>query len=561
MVTAQDYEISGIHIQAEIEADGTIRYVEERRYRFDGEYSYLHYTLPLNESDAVERIRVRQDGRALANDNSGAPGTFTVDSNDRELRITWFIEADEHSEHLYAIQYDLKEALTIGPDHAGWFRAFLSGRLDQTPESFSVRISLPGRIDDNEWHVWLRDSPDQIEVQTDGNLLFLLGEALPAHKEVRARILFPTRVLTAAGITDPFFELGQVIEDEALRAEALKREEQLRMLGIGLLIILIPGSLLIFIWFYRRYGRRHKPADTSPQVRYTPPSDHPPALIRFLMLGPLNREPDKLSLGITLFDLSRRGYFRIVERKGEKKFMGIETPHYKLEKTGKKAEGPLDEWEWALLDKVNKRIDEGVTRMDQVMDWSEKSTVKWWKKWRKQIKKALRKQEWVDTASQKAMLFHTMAQLPVFAGSIAVAILSGVSGWIGIVFVALMLILGLAIPRRTQEGVNLYARWSAYRKALKKGPNRSFDQTDINRHFVYAITLGLTKKQIKKRLSDVHEESPLFLWIVPLSGTSNPAEIAAGLSTLASSGTSSFSGVSRVRSTGTESATGEVNDR
>lgn len=264
------------------------------------------------------------------------------------------------------------------------------------------------------------------------------------------------------------------------------------------------------------------------------------------MLGPLNTEPDKLALGITIFDLARQGYFRIVEKKGDKKFLSTESPEYHLEKTGKKPSESLSDWELSLLEMALKRINDGVTRMDEVLDWSEKPLRSWWKEWRKQFRKALKDQQWFDPTAQKALYFHLFAQLPLLLGMIAIAILAGGIGVAGIVLVTLMMMLSLTIPKRSQYGTDLHAEWTSYRKALKKGPNSSFDQKDIGRHFVYAIALGLTKKQLEKRLADVTEDSPIFLWVVPQSGIHGAADIASGLSTLASSGTSSFSGVSGV---------------
>ncbi len=358
------------------------------------------------------------------------------------------------------------------------------------------------------------------------------------------------------GATDRRVGLEHVREEEAAWVEARERERQLYLLGMGLKIVLIPASLILFIWFYRRYGRRHEIRSDARRIQYTPPSDHPPALIRMLMLGPLNSDPSKLSLGITLFDLARRGYFRIVEKKGEKRFLGSETPCYHLEKTGKKPDDDLKEWELNLLEKVNHRVDEGINRMDKVLDWTDKPVRKWWKTWRKLLKKSLREQQWFDPQSTKAMMFHFMAQLPIALAMIAVTFLTGPAGLIGIFFMFIMLSLSLTLAKRTKAGEELHARWRAYRKALKKGPNSSFRQQEIGRHFVYAIALGLTKKQLEKRLSSVPPDSPLFLWVVPLSEASGPAEMAAGLSTLASSGTSSFSGMPGSRGAGAGSTSG-----
>lgn len=555
-LSARDYTIPRINIQAEIEPDATIRYVEERLYRFDGEYSFAYYTLPLEGFEAIENIRVRQNGRALVNDDSESPGTFKVQKNRNELRITWFFETSGITEHLFTIQYDLKEALVKGPDVSEWFWIFLSERLDRTPENFRTRISLPEIIPENEWHVWLRNTPGHINKRIDGNLLYLEGEGFSSSDRVIARIVFPTTVLPDAEITDPAFGLDQAIGEEEAWVEAQRRERQMFMLGTGLLIILVPASLFLYVWFYRRYGRRHKPRNDIQKIRYSPPSDHPPALIRMLILGPLVSEPDKLGLGITLFDLARRGYYRIVEKTGEKKFLGSETPYYHLEKTGKKPENNLSAWERELLDKVNKRIDEGVHRLDKVLDWSDKSSRKWWKAWRKLFKKSVLEQEWFDSTSGKAMIFYLMAQFPFLLAMIAVTLLAGRIGIAGLIFMAMMMALSLTLPKRTQKGENLFVEWSAYRKALKKGPNRSFQQEEMGHHFVNAIALGLTKKQLEKRLSGIEAGSPIFLWVIPLTTASSPAEMASGLSTLASSGTSSFSGVSGVGGASAGSAGG-----
>ena len=553
---ARDFQIRDIAIQAEIQPDGTIRYVEDRRYRFEGSYSEVFYTLPLRGFDAVENIRVRQNGRALINDNSGQPGTFRVARNEQELRITWFIQTRDTTEHTYTIQYDLRDALVTGPDVTEWYWIFLSDRLARTPETFRARISLPRRIETEEWNVWMRETPDHVNKRVAGSVLYLEGEGFRSSDQVVARILFPTRVLTEAEVADRRFTLERVMEEEAAWVDAQERQRQLRMLGIGLFAVFAPVSVILFIWFYRRYGRRFEPGSASDKPRYTPPSEHPPALVRKLMLGPLNTEPDKMALGITIFDLARQGYFRIVEKKGEKKFLGAESPEYHLEKTGKKPADTLSDWERSLLEMASSRIDEDVTRMDKVLDWSEKPLRSWWKEWRKQFRKALRDQQWFDPTAQKALYFHLFAQLPLLLGMIAVAILAGSIGAAGIVLVTLVMMLSLTLPKRTQYGTDLHAEWTTYRKALKKGPNSSFDQKEMGRHFVYAIALGLTKKQLEKRLADVTEESPIFLWVVPAAGIHGTADIASGLSTLASSGTSSFSGVSGVGGASAGSAGG-----
>ncbi len=553
---ARDFEIRDISIQAEIQADATIRYVEERHCRFDGEYSFVYYTLPLKGFDAVENIRVRQDGRALVNDNSEKPGTFKVEQNRHELRITWYIETERSTEHRYTIQYDLKDALVTGPEVTEWFWIFLSDRLARTPESFRARISLPQRIGDDEWHIWLRETPDHARYRTEGRVLFLEGEGFKRSDQVLARIVFPTRVLTDAEITDRRFTLDRVMDEETAWTDARRRQQQHKMLGTGLFLMFAPVSFFLFIWFYHRYGRRFKPDPASGPLRYSPPSRHQPAFVRKLMLGPLSTDPDKLALGITIFDLSRRGYFRIVEKKGEKKFLSTESPEYHLEKTGKIPEETLRDWELELLLKVNERIDEGVTRMDKVLEWSDKSFQKWWKKWRKLFHTELKNLNWFDPVAGRALYVHLLAQFPLLLGMIGVAVLAGPTGVAGIIFVAIMMMFSLALPKRSKEGTDLHSDWTAYRKALRKGPNASFEQQDIGRHFVNAIALGLTKKQLEKRLSDVTEESPIFLWIVPASGIHGAAGIASGLSTLASSGTSSFSGISGVGGASAGSAGG-----
>ncbi len=553
---AREYHIPDISIQAEIKPDATIRYTEERQYVFEGTYTYAYYTLPLRGFDEISNIRVRRDGRALTNADTEEPRTFKVEKDSDEIRITWFIDAEGHTDHTYTIQYDLKDALVTGPDHTEWFWIFLSDELDRTPDSFRARISLPESIGEDEWNIWLRDSPGHLENNLEDNLLFLEGEGFSSGDVIKARILFPTRVLPDADITDTRFGLDRVIREETEWQEAREREERNHMLALGLVVVLAPGSLFLFIWFYRRFGIRNKPDITVEKMRYSPPADHPPALVRMLMLGPLNSEPDKLALGITLFDLSRRGYFRIVEKKGKKKFLSSEAPEYHLEKTGKKPGEDLREWEHNLLEKVNGRINNGVTRMSEILEWSDRKSRKWWRQWKKLFKNELREQEWFDPASIKAMRLHLLAQLPMLMGMVVVMLLSTAVGVAGLILVALVMMMSMTLPRRTQQGTNLHADWSAYRKALKKGPNQSFDQQDMGRHFVYAIALGLTKQQLEKRLSGVTEDSPLFIWIVPVSAASSPAQIASGLSTLASSGTSSFSGVSGVGGASAGSAGG-----
>ncbi|MDI6402717.1 DUF2207 domain-containing protein, partial [Balneolaceae bacterium ANBcel3] len=406
---SRDYQIQNISIDAQIRSDGSVHYAETRHFDFDGAYSEAFFTVSLDGFDYIEDIRVYKNGTPLINERSEETGTFRVDRFEDYLEIAWPIETEEEPIQTYTVTYDLLGALLIGADHAEWFWTFISDNLDRVPGDVDISITFPEPIAEEQMHLWLRDTPASIgkEIKSDQIRLFLKeGETLKRREEVEARIIFPTSGLTRAAVSHPFFTLERALAEEQEWKDQQKKKAQRYILGLALMFTLIPGSLFLFFWFYKNYGKRYKP-DTSSleEYLYTPPGWIHPSQMRLVYYNS-NYVPDAKVLSIALFELCRKGYFRIAEKKGEKEFLGSESPVYELELTGKKGSDDLLSWEVLLYEHVHQRITSGNTRMDKLFEWDTSEKIEWWKSWQKDFHKDFNQHHWFDEASYKAMKLH-----------------------------------------------------------------------------------------------------------------------------------------------------------
>src|SRR5699024_4037099 len=89
-----------------------------------------------------------------------------------------------------------------------------------------------------------------------------------------------------------------------------KRKEKERLAGYGrqLVVIISILSIAAFLFFYRKYGKRHSTGNTSSAETIMIPGKLKPAAVGWL-LG--NRTITSAHLMATLLDLARRNHFVI----------------------------------------------------------------------------------------------------------------------------------------------------------------------------------------------------------------------------------------------------------
>ena len=251
-------------------------------------------------------------------------------------------------------------------------------------------------------------------------------------------------------------------------------------------------------------------------------------------------------LTATLFDLARRGWFKIHEEKKESSIFSSETTGFRISRTDQTPEdiNRLPEWEKSIIRFVEQQIEAGEDTFDKLFKGSRSEVSKWYASWTKKIKSAYEEKNWWDKKSYTGVALNMIFQLILVAASIAMLVLGTEIAIAGIMISGFMLIGSLAIIRKTKEGEETFRRWTAYIKGIKNADKRTINMEKADLHFIYATAFGLSEKQISTLINQTGDSfMTVFPWIFFINGSSKtPASLAATISTLSASGTSSFSG-------------------
>ena len=545
---AKEYEIPQIQAEFTIASDGTVTVTEHRTYSFDGSFSWADYRLPLRGFTAIENIRVSENGQSYINENSEQPGTFTVSKSDDRVVIQWFFDADDES-RTFTLQYELTGALVSGNDWAEFFWTFMGEDRPKPTAAFSAEIRFPEAAATNTLNFWDYTSDDKASIEIRDGLLFVAANSIGRNDRVAVRMLMPATFFDSNNnlIADSNFTLEGVQQEEEQRveqqiAEAERRAwfESITPNVIALLTVLSVG---IFVLLYRKYGRRHSTATISDRETILIPGRLPPAIIGRLLTA---NTTSGNQLTATIFDLSRRGWFRIKENEKEKTFFSQESSEFQIVKTDSSPHDDLAEWEKSLVDFLNMKISKGQDTFKSLFQKDASEATKWFSSWKSLIKDDFESRGWMDKESYKGAWINFVLQFPLVIASVYFLVNGGPVSLILLVTSTLMATASLSVVRRTPEGEEVYTRWKSYKDGLKNADERTIRMEMADKHFIYATAFHLSKKQITTLLEQTSPDSAVasyLPWIVLMAGSRNtPASVASSLATLSSSGTTTFSG-------------------
>lgn len=108
-----EYSIEGTDIKVELRECGTMAVKEKRKYHFEGEFSYVHRSLPIEEDLAFSNYRVMVEGEELTEDDSEEPGSMKVEREDGQYILTGFIDAKETRKNI-TFAFEVNGALKEG---------------------------------------------------------------------------------------------------------------------------------------------------------------------------------------------------------------------------------------------------------------------------------------------------------------------------------------------------------------------------------------------------------------------------------------------------------------
>lgn len=546
---SKSYSIPEIRTSVDITEDGLVQINEERTYIFSGSYSWADYRLPLRGFSEIRNIRVSEDDRSYINENNEQPGTFSVSREENSVVVRWNYNAEDTT-RIFNISYELTDAMVIGPEWSEFFWNYIASGREKATDLLEIDLNLPQAVPSDSIHIWTRGPDEKISVTERTGGYRARAIDLSRNQSFRIRMLFPTRLLNRqmVDITDPSLTLESVTQSEEERMVQIQEERErdafYRALTDEAVVLIGILSIGIFILIYRKYGTRHSTGTISDRETVMIPDDLPPAVIgRFLSSG--------MSTGhhvvATIFDLARRGYYKIEEEENtEKGFFSTQDSFFFIEIAEERPDADLTDWEMMVLDFVDHQVEQGNQRFDKLFSDSGSDFTEFFNDWKKKIKEIYDAKNWIDKESYKGLWINIPLQLLLLAVAFFFLIVGDTAiAFIGLFITVIMMMASFAIIRRTPEGEAVYTRWTAYKKGLKNADERTIRMEMLDRHFIYAVAFQLSTSKIKTLIEQGDDNfAAMFPWIVLMSGSSSsPASIASSIGALASTGTATATSV------------------
>jgi hypothetical protein len=527
--TSRSVEFARVDVEVELLEDGELAVEERLDVAFTGgPFREGFRDVALGRVEAISDIRVgeRTDDRTVSYEfvSPGAfdpaePNTYTYQVRNTDLHLAWSFPPTYDRTRRFVLDYTASGALRVYLDEEppyeqiSWIAVGEALSEVAPVRESTLTFVLPEAVDPAQTQILPGDDP--AEHTDDGRTWTWQASDLGRGEEFSASLRFPPLVPAVA----PDWQ-QQSDEAEARAAEQAERGAVWDLLLAGLALLLaIGGGLAIFAtWFAR--GR-------DPQVGLVaaftavPPDDLPPGAAGAL----LDERANDHDIIATLVDLGRRGVMRIEEKgSGRPAVLGGGRDFtFTLLQT----DAPLAAFERRLLQALfgsNLEPNESV-QLSQVKERFE-----------------------LAQAAIAADLYQELVDRGYFVGSpeatrnrwrragaigVAVALIGGCFAmgalaevatlvWLPVLVVAALaatlFLLSNAMPRKTREGAEASARWSAFRRYLddiEKYEDLGEAQTVFERYLPYAVAFGLERSWVDK-FASVRTTAPA--WFGPALG-------------------------------------------
>ena len=497
----RSFGFPSLYIEAEVLPDGSMLVTEQRTASFRGTYSGLYQWIPTRHPIEITDISVTENGvsyRYNPGTTYGPAGTYYTLEEPTRLYVDWSFNATDETK-VFTLQYRVKNVVQVHSDVAELYWQFVGDEWDVPVENVSVRLLLPPGAAKEAIRAWGHGPLHGEVVIVDGREITWGISPLPQRTFLEGRVAFPPELVPQANIKTGEPALPTIIREETAWADQANRQRS-EAIWLWLLAGLIPVSsigLAFFIW--ARYGREFRASFDGDYYRELP-AEYTPA-----ELGVLWRfgKPGPEDLTATILDLARKGYLSLEEYIPEKRgIFSKKTVDYRVTRLEK--EGSLADHETKLLKLLFNGISAGGSTItfSDIEKYAEKSKVKFSKFW----------QDWQYTlAARGEVLGYFDQNIPTvraieiglglllfFLGVVARSILTPALFIGGVVLV----VAGLVLRRRSQQGAEDFVRWRAFRRFLLHFSEMEKHQIPSlviwEYYLVYAVTLGVAKEVLKQ---------------------------------------------------------------
>ncbi|MDR4988645.1 MAG: DUF2207 domain-containing protein [Bacteroidales bacterium] len=531
VLTARDYHMSGLDITVSLKPDGSMLVREDREFTFEGRYSEVYRTFPLDGRASFSDFSVYEDGVAYERSDSKQPGTFRLVEKRRHRELQLFFEAHNET-RTFSIRFTASGAVDRHEDVAVLYYQLISDEWTKPLHDIRARIVPPVSLDGDQPPHWVHGSLDAVSEILEGGVVELWLDKLPAKKFLEIRALYPEHVfhgmpVQAGAVGDSIREEARVLAEEAnrirlVRLERMERRARMHEAGRPLATFLAFLFAVTGIMLFQKYGKR-PPLSQKPETFSGLPSKEPPALVNYLVNGSYL---DGNALVSTMFHLAYRGFFRIEENTQTTKVLGFETtthdnvlvldrPFWENNKKQLKSyENELLEQFFNTLygrtDRLNlKKISKKQNRMQNFFI-----------QWKKAVTKEAGKKEWFDADSKKGRNIGLAAGVAGFVVMLGLILPFGL--WMllpaGVAFV--LIFASFFIFHRTEAGEIAYRQWRSLKQHLKRyhfeSKIKDADAGTVNEYLIYGLALGLGSGFLKKltRSLEATGHTTYIGWIV-----------------------------------------------
>lgn len=498
-------------VDVALQPDGSLDITETQSLNFQGQpFTFGFRAVPVGRqgnNDGIRNVSVREGDVVYRQSGSNSPGTFEIVNEGGETVINWYFDP-ALGLRTYTFGYTVDGAVRTGTSEQGSgdqiFWTVIPSDHPARVDSSRITVTLPEGVypqkftgtDDYLVAAYLNDvqtSDVLINVSEDERTItFDTQRPIMPGEKLDIRVQFPHGLLP---IPTPGWQAAEVRDD---------------VVGLGVLalslLMLVGGPLLVLLLWYLR-GRDPKLGIVVPDYITEPPDDLPPAMVGSL----IDERVDMQDIVSTLVSLADRGYLIMEEEKKK---------NYSFTRTDKQ-DTDLRPYEKTFLNKLFRGEN---SRSLSSLQYKFAGSLP---QLRQQIDDALVAEGLVPRSPQSVRTSYTVVAFVVLVlgilSTFAIGILLGTNGYLAclpmlavlLTFVAL-LIAARHMPRKTEKGTEVAAKWSAFKNYLKniKELGDLENATDIfSRYLGYAVAFGLERSFITA-FSDV-PSAPAPPWYMP----------------------------------------------
>ena len=496
----RSYQINDYEAQVTLLPNGDVKVSEILVYDFSGQFNGITRFIGLKGTDGITEFKASE----IAPNRKDLNITHSIQNNQLNYKI---YDPSSDIQKTFLLEYRLKNVITKYKDTAEFYWQFFDQSNSSPINHVTITLSIQnGTITSDMLKVFGHGPRNgQVSIRDDGTVFYEV-EQLAAGEMLEARILFPNRFVPDAPRVVYRDQFDTIMQEELQWARQAEREQDFMLLNFLLIPLLALAAVILGIRLYFKYDRELKP-DLDPDYYRELPSDIEPALLSNLMSIQGVGTKDILA---TLMNLVRKRYLKIDEittgRKKDYRFSLLKDEYDRL----KKHEVDLIHWLfYAIGDGKSVRL--GAIEKYSKTARNRTSFRYNYQRWLKTVKREfksyhyfLRSKESIKPALTFILveaIFLVILLLVARIMSVSLILMIPIFIAAGLVSLGLLVYAAL-IRKKTQQGVNEYHKWDAFKRFLlhfSQIKNYEIPSIVVWEHYlVYAISLGIADKVISK---------------------------------------------------------------